>query len=116
MLSPDEHETMLSKMRQLLEDVSAIVDGTVTGDFAKIAKAGRDAGLGGGAHMPPSVQSRVPLAFRQIAQATPRAFDDIALQAERSRDVDPILRLLSANLQRCVACHAAYSARGDGPR
>ena len=30
-LSPDEHETMLSKMRQLLKDVSAIAHGTLRG-------------------------------------------------------------------------------------
>ena len=113
LLSAEERETVLFRMRELLRSVSLILDGTQTGDFVQIAKAGRNAGLTGGAHMPPSVQPKHPMAFRQLAQATHRTFDDIAAQAEQSRDSDQILRLLSANLQRCVACHAAYGVRSD---
>jgi hypothetical protein len=116
LLSPEERETVLFRMRELLKDVSIILEVTLTSDFGQVAKAGRDAGLQGGAHMPPSVQPKLPLAFRQLAQATHRAFDNIAAQAERTRDPDPILRMLSANLQRCVACHAAYGVRSDSSK
>ena len=70
LLSPNERETLLSKMCQLLEDVSAIANGVVKGDFAKIAEAG----------------ARCWAARRCAYAALGAARDSPGLQANRSSD------------------------------
>ena len=54
------------------------------------------------------VAGKVPAEFRALAVATHSAFDEMALQAERSGDRDQLLASLADNLRRCVSCHSAY--------
>ena len=110
-LSAEEHATVLSKMRELLVLSQLILDGALTGNRKQVATAAREGGLRGGAHMPPSVQAKLPPAFRQLAQGTHRTFDEIAQEAEHSGERDVILRKLSTNLQNCVTCHSGYAIR-----
>jgi len=114
-LTLEEHETVLGKMRDLLALSQLILDGAVNANMKQVAMAAREGGLHGGAHMPPSVQAKLPLPFRQLAQATHRTFDEIVQEAEQTGNRDAILRKLSENLQRCVTCHANYTVR-SAPR
>lgn len=79
-LTSEEHETVLGKMHDLLALSQLILDGALNANLKQVATTGREGGLQGGAHMPPSVQAKLPLPFRQLAQATHRTFDEIALK------------------------------------
>ena len=58
--------------------------------------------------VPPALRAKLPLEFRQQGFSVHRDFDQIALDAESMKDVSYSLNQLSATLQKCVACHAAY--------
>jgi hypothetical protein len=107
-ISAAEREVVLDRMRTMLAQSQAILDAALKDDRPRLAQAARTVGLTGEAHMPPEVVSRLPAAFKQLAQQTHRSFDAIAEAAERAEPRDALLARLSENLGRCVACHSAY--------
>ncbi len=92
----------------MLAQTQAILGAALKDDRPRLVQAARALGLHGEAHMPPELAPRLPAAFKQLAQQTHRAFDEIAEAADRGASRDAILTRLAENLGRCVACHASY--------
>lgn len=102
-------------MREFLAVVQRILAASQAGDMKTVADAARRVGLT--AHRsdlanPDSIVHRIlkkaPKEFFPLAKATHEAFDEIASVATDMGDKDSINKLLTDNLQRCVACHAIY--------
>jgi hypothetical protein len=113
MLDNAERDYVLGEMRHLLMAVQAIVDAAAAGDMARLALEARKVGMADVKNIPPAIRTRLigklPAEFRKLGFATHEAFDALALDADSLGDRDHALQQLAALMQRCVACHAAYT-------
>ncbi len=113
MLDHAERDYVLGEMRHLLMAVQAIVDATAAGDMARVATEARKVGMAEVKNIPPAIRTRLlgklPAEFRKLGFATHEAFDALALDAESLGDREHTLQQLAALMQRCIACHAAYT-------
>ena len=114
-LEPAERDFVLAEMRHFVLAIRGVLEGIADDDMKNVAAAARAAGLAvhqaqiagpGGAAA--SVARKVPPRFRALSLATHQAFDEIALHAQQPGGRDRVLTALADNLNRCVACHAAY--------
>ena len=121
-LDAREKHFLLSEMRQFLAVVQRILAASHAGDMKEVAQAATSAGLK--AHQadfadPNSlvhgIRKKAPKEFFPLGKATHEAFDEIASVASAIGDKDTVNKMLADNLQRCVACHAAYRV-DDGHR
>jgi hypothetical protein len=117
-LSDAEIAFVRREMRGLLESVRDILDASANGDRAGVVAAARRAGLNDpeAEHIPPSLAPKLPLEFRKLGLTTYRAFDQIALDAERSGVIDAPPKALAEAMGNCVACHSTWRVVNEGPR
>lgn len=110
-LTPAERAMILEEMRLFLGGVGQLSGALGRGDMAAAAEAARALGQQMATEVPPALRAKLPQDFRQLGFSVHRDFDQIALDAASLGDVSHSLGQLSATLQKCVACHAAYQIR-----
>lgn len=108
LLEPAERDLVLSEMRVFLESTQQILAGITEGDLERAAHHARRSGRAAQQAVPGSLMGKLPLAFKQLGLETHTGFDTLALDAEQLGDREHTLSQLTALLQNCVACHAAY--------
>ena len=107
-LSPGERAMILEEMRLFLSGVQKMTAALGSQDMQAASHAARDMGQKMVHEVPPALRAKLPLEFRQLGFSVHRDFDQIALDAESMKDAGHTLGQLSATLQKCVSCHAAY--------
>lgn len=75
-------------------------------DFDAVIKSARASGLGAEADIPGSLFRKIPLEMKALGFDTRKKFDDIAADAEKSRDGNSVVAKLSMAMNNCIACHA----------
>ena len=107
-LAKDERNALLQEMRTWLESSQRILAAAARNDFGEVAKAAAASGMAAEASTPASLFRKIPLEMKTLGFATRRKFDDIAADAERTKDADRVVAGLSAAMGNCIACHATY--------
>jgi hypothetical protein len=110
-LTEAERALVLDEMRLFLGGIGQLSGALGRQDMAAVTEAARAMGLKLAHEMPPALREKLPQDFRQLGASVHRDFDQIALDADSLGDVSHSLSQLSATLQKCVACHAAYQIR-----
>lgn len=112
-LNGAERQLVLGEMRQFLAGVQTITGALAhepvsRADLETIAKTARALGTSASRRTPPSLMAKLPLGFKRLGLSVHHDFDQIAQDAEDLGDPKHTLGQLSATLNKCVACHAAY--------
>lgn len=102
---------ILTEMRALLAGTQNILYALSEDDMAAVARHARALGMGMAHKGENHLQSVLPQEFMQLGMAVHKNFDQIAIDAESLKDPKHTLRQLSASMNQCVACHAAYQIR-----
>ncbi len=110
-LTPDERMMVLEEMRLFLDGIGKLTGALGKQDMPAAASAAREMGMKMAHEIPPALREKLPMGFRQLGSSVHRDFDQIAMDAESMKDVSHSLNQLSATLQNCVSCHAAYQIR-----
>lgn len=114
-LNPAEKHFLLSEMRGFLAVTQRILAASGAGDMTAVAEAASSAGLK--AHradfadpnsLVHGIRKKAPKEFFPLGRSTHEGFDEIADVAKAIGDKETVNKMLADNLQRCVACHAAY--------
>ena len=113
-LTAAERAMILEEMRMFLAGVQGMIGALGREDMPAAAEAARGMGQKMVHEVPPALRAKLPLEFRQLGFSVHREFDQIALDADSLKDPGHTLNQLSATLQKCVACHAAYQIRETG--
>ncbi len=108
LVQPGEREFVLDEMRSLLVAVRDIEDGIIRDDKAKVAAAARTVGMAAAHDAAPALMAKLPLDFKGLALPLHRGFDELAAAAEHGEPAPALTARLTGQLDRCVACHAAY--------
>lgn len=108
-----ERDYVLGEMRHLLVAVQAIVDAAAAGDMARVAIEARKVGMADVKKIPTAMRAgligKLPAEFRKLGFGTHEAFDALALDAESLGDREHTMQQLAVLMQKCIACHAAYT-------
>ena len=108
MLEAGERDLILTEMRMFLETAQKIIHAVNEDDADAIAEAARAVGRAAQNDVPGSLMKKLPLEFKKLGFDTHSKFDQLAMDAEQFGDISVSLVQLSALMQNCVACHAAY--------
>ena len=108
LLAPGERDLVLTEMRDFLVAVQQISQSIADGDATTAVKAARRVGAASQHQMPPGLVAKLPLAFKGLGFDTHARFDELALNIEQFGDTAQALPELSALMNNCIACHAAY--------
>jgi hypothetical protein len=117
-LAESESAFIRREMRGLLESIRDILEASQAGDHAKVAAAARRSGMNGPevTHIPKSLAPKLPPEFKKLGLATHRAFDQIAMDAEKMGAADLTLKQLTELMGNCAACHATWRLADKGKR
>lgn len=107
-LTKDERNALLLEMRTWLQSSQAILAAASTKDFAGVASTARASGMAAEAGTPGSLFRKIPAEMKRLGFDTRQKFDDIAADAEKTKDTQRTVALLGAAMNNCVACHATY--------
>lgn len=107
-LTKDERNALLLEMRTWLQSTQAIVAAASAGDLAAAARSARASGMAAEAGTPGSLFRKIPVEMKRLGFATRAMFDEIAAEAEKTKDPQRVLTQLSAAMNNCIACHAAF--------
>ncbi|HMA88642.1 MAG TPA: hypothetical protein VKP89_07865 [Burkholderiales bacterium] len=107
-LTKDERNALLMEMRTWLESSQRILAAAERNDFGEVIKAARASGMAAEAETPASLFRKIPIEMKTLGFATRRKFDDIADEAEKSKDSNRVVTQLSVAMGNCIACHATY--------
>lgn len=110
-LQPAERDLVLSEMRKLLLATQGILEGAGQGDIGHIIKSARAAGMAVAADVNPMLLTKLPLEFKKLGMSVHRDMDEIAKAAEGGAPTPEILKMASATLNKCVACHATWQIK-----
>jgi hypothetical protein len=108
LLTKDERNALLLEMREWLQSSQAILASAAAKDFAGVAEAARASGMGAEATTPGSLFRKLPVEMKKLGFDTRGKFDDIAADAEKSKDSNSVVTKLSVAMNNCIACHATY--------
>lgn len=107
-LTKDERNALLLEMRTWLQSTQAILAAASAGDLAAAARSARASGMAAEAGTPGSLFRKIPVEMKRLGFATRGLFDEIAAEAEKTKDPQRVLTQLSAAMNNCIACHAAF--------
>lgn len=107
-LTEAERTIVAAEMRQMLASVQGITDGLARGDLQAVIKAASKSDMAMMQQVPMQIRMKFPAPFSQMGMASHQAFDHIARETKSIKDPVPVLKQLSAGMQSCIACHAAY--------
>ena len=108
-LTKDERNAVLLEMRTWLQNTQAILAAASAGDLAAAARSARASGMAAEAGTPGSLFRKIPVEMKRLGFATRGLFDEVAAEAEKTRDPQRVLAKLGAAMNNCVACHATFS-------
>jgi hypothetical protein len=107
-LTKDERNAVLLEMRTWLQNTQAILAAASAGDLAAAARSARASGMAAEAGTPGSLFRKIPVEMKRLGFATRGLFDEIAADAEKTKDPQRVLTNLSAAMNNCIACHATF--------
>jgi cytochrome c556 len=107
-LTKDERNALLLEMRTWLQNTQSIVAAAAAGDLAAAARTARASGMAAEAETPASLFRKIPVEMKSLGFATRAMFDEIAAEAEKTKDPQRVLARLGAAMNNCVACHATF--------
>ena len=107
-LTKDERNALLLEMRKWLESSQRILAAAARNDFGEVAQAATASGMAAEASTPASLFRKIPLEMKTLGFATRRKFDDIASEAQSTKDANRVVASLAAAVGNCTACHATY--------
>lgn len=107
-LSKDERNALLLEMRTWLQNSQAMLAAVSSQDFATVAKIAKSSGMAAEAATPGSLFRKIPVEMKKLGFDTRQKFDEIAIDAEKLKDGQHTIRLISTAMNNCVACHATY--------
>ena len=107
-LTKDERNALLLEMRTWLQSTQAIVAAAAAGDMPAVIRAARASGMAAEAATPGALLAKIPIEMKRLGFATRGLFDEIAAEAEKTRDPQRVLARLGAAMNNCVACHASF--------
>lgn len=108
LLNEAQRHHILSEMRSMLLGTQLIIQALAEDDMLAVARHGRMLGMEMAHKGEDHLQSVLPDDFMQLGMSVHKSFDKLATDAESLKDPKHALSQLSATLQQCVACHAAY--------
>lgn len=114
LLQAGERDFVLDEMRMLLVAVRDISDGVARHDQTAVAKAARSVGMAAAHDAAPALMAKLPLEFKRLAMPLHQGFDDLAAAADRGDSPAALSARLNEQLDRCVACHAAFRLEAGG--
>ncbi len=114
-LEPAERALLLREMRGFVAGLQALSDALAREDMKAAAAAARGMGTVRSHDVPIAMMGKLPLEFKSLALDTHRGFDAMAADAETLGQPKHTLAQLAEVLQKCVACHATYSAAVAAP-
>lgn len=115
-LDPAERDLVLGEMRMFLSSVQRITQAVTKEDMKAAVIAAREVGAAAQEAVPGSLMGKLPLEFKKLGFDTHTKFDTLALDAEQLGDPKHTLEQLSALMNNCVACHAAYQIQSHVPK
>ena len=107
-LNEAEKNLVLAEMRAFLQSVQKITEGVTKKDMKLVAEYARQVGKAAQGAVPGTLVGKLPIVFKKLGFDTHTKFDQLALDAEDFGDSEHTLLQLSALMQNCVSCHAAY--------
>jgi hypothetical protein len=111
-LNAGERSYMLNEMRYYLDMLWVVADALSRDDFATVARAARRRGyVMEATRIPPPLDAKLPIDYRNVSQDTYKMVDALADLAESSNDRHAITSRLAELLRRCNECHATYQYR-----
>jgi cytochrome c553 len=99
---------MLTGMHAMLHGTQQILQALSEEDMMAVARHARMLGMERTHKGENHLHSILPKDFMQLGMSMHRSFDQIATDAETLKDPKHTLAQLSATMQYCSACHAAY--------
>ena len=111
LLESSERDFVMLEMRAFLEAVQQISEGIEKDDMQLVAKAARKVGSADLVHVPGTLMSKLPLAFKTMGLNVHKSFDQMAMDAEQLGDKDHTHAQLNQILPACTACHSLYSIK-----
>lgn len=108
MLSKDERNALLGEMRAWLQSTQSILAAASEKDFDTVIKSAKSSGMSAEAGVPGSLFRKLPLEMKTLGFDTRKKFDDIAAEAEKSKDSNRVIAKLTVAMNNCIACHATY--------
>ncbi|MEP7181203.1 MAG: hypothetical protein ABI886_03320 [Betaproteobacteria bacterium] len=115
MLAPAERALLLGEMRSFVAGLQTLADALAREDMKSAAAAARAMGSARSHDVPAAMMGKLPLEFKSLAMGVHGGFDTMALDAEALGLPKHTLAQLSDVLQKCVACHATYTAGTAAP-
>ena len=107
-LNAGERDIVLTEMRAFLESVQKITKGITENNMKLVEESARHVGTAAQGAVPGTLVGKLPIEFKKLGFDTHTKFDQLALDAEEFGDANHALLQLSALMQNCVSCHAAY--------
>jgi hypothetical protein len=108
LLTPGERDLVLAEMRGFLVALQRISQGIVDQDPGAAAVAARRVGAAAQQEVPAGLVGKLPIEFKRLGFDTHARFDQLALNVEQFGDTAQALPELTALMNNCTACHAAY--------
>lgn len=108
MLTKDERNALLLEMRVWLQSSQGILAAVSEKDFNAVIQSAKASGMSAEADTPGSLFRKLPVEMKALGFDTRKKFDDIAADAEKSKDGNQIVSKLSVAMNNCIACHATY--------
>ncbi|MDD4979615.1 MAG: hypothetical protein PHI29_13395 [Gallionella sp.] len=108
MLSKDERNALLLEMRVWLQSSQGILAAASAKDFDAVINSARASGMGAEADTPGSLFRKLPVEMKALGFDTRGKFDDIAVEAAKSKDSNHVVTKLSVAMNNCIACHEMY--------
>ncbi len=99
---------ILEEMRHHLSVLQSMMDALAKEDMPAVAKFARSSGMQAAREADHHMMEQLPQAFRELGMSMHGDFDAMAAEAEKKPDPKKTLAQLSAALQKCTGCHAAY--------
>lgn len=112
-LHPGERDFVMTEMRGLLAATQGILEGANQGDIQRIIKNARSAGMSRAADARPTLITKLPIEFKQLAMSLHGDMDEIAKAAEGGKPIPELLKMTSNTLMKCVACHEAWQIQAS---
>jgi hypothetical protein len=110
-LQAGERDQILSEMRGFLSATQGIVEGANKGDMQHVSEAAGAVGTKGAADINPALIAKLPLEFKTLGMSVHHDMDEIAKAAATGAGAAEIMKMTSATMSKCVACHSAWQLK-----
>lgn len=108
LLNDSERNLVLAEMRGFLSSIQQINQGISENNMKLVAESARRSGKAAQGVVPGTLVGKLPIQFKKLGGDTHKRFDQLAMDAEDLEDGSHTLEQLSALMNNCVSCHAAY--------